>query len=236
MKAYAVTTFLVLSLLFGNSLVYSQAKQIDNSAYKANPTSTQSYIGFGNVFPNEYEYPIEGSPYFNDKYVKGTIYHHRTVYKNMEMRYNICHDRIEFKAKDTVLMVGPDKLVKKVELGDQTLVVQLLETKGKPTLTYFIRQDSGKLTILTKMTITIKAPQFGKPIEGNVPAKYMKMPDTQYYMLDAGKPVKIQNLKKLIDELPDHQQEMETFAKKEKISASKPKDLVLFSRYYNSLQ
>ena len=230
-KIIFIVVLLASSYLKGGA----QVKQVDNSANRANPSAVQSYIGFGSVINSNVEYPIEGTPYSSDEYVKGTIFHSHTIYKDMLMRYNIYYDRIEFRAKDTIRVLGPEKLLHKIELGDQTLVVNMHEVKGKPALTYFIRQDSGKMTILTKLTVLLRGPQFGKPIEGNIPAKYEHMPDNHFYKIDNGPLVKIQSIKKLIEELPDHKEEMESFAKKEKISANKPKELVQFSRYYNSL-
>ncbi len=231
-KSFVLITLLSISIVQSNG----QAKQVDNAINRANPNSVHSFTGYGTTMPSEREYPIEGTPYANDEFVKGMIYHHHGS-QSAEMRYNIYDDRIEYKGKDTVLMmIGPDKLIQKIELGDQTLVVELYEEKGKKALTYFIRQDSGKMTMLTKKAISLKPPQFGKPIEGDIPAKFTRMPDTHFYKLDKGPLVKIVSIKKLIEELPDHKAEMETFVKKEKISANKPKELALFSKYYNSLK
>ncbi len=228
----------IVIVILATRIVYcnGQAKQVDNAINRANPSAVQTFTGYGTTMPSEREYPIEGTPYSDDEFVKGIIYHHHGS-QSAEMRYNIYDDRIEYKGKDTVIMVvGPDKLIKKIVIGDQTLVVELYEEKGKKALTYFIRQDSGKMSMLTKKTISLKPPQFGKPIEGDIPAKYVRMPDTHFYKIDNGPLVKILNTKKLIEELPDHKAEMEAFVKKEKISANKPKELAQFSKYYNSLQ
>jgi hypothetical protein len=227
-----------LFILLASAIVYAngQAKQVDNALNRANPSAVQSFTGYGTTMPSEREYPVEGTPYSNDEYIKGKIYHHYGLL-NAEMRYNIYDDRIEYKGKDTVLMmVGPEKLIRKVELGEQTLVVDVYEVKGKTVLTYFVRQDSGRMTILTKQTVSLKPPQFGKPIEGDIPAKFSRMPDTHYYKLNNGPMVKIVNMKKLLEELPDHKEEMEAFVKKEKTSANKPKELAQFSKYFNSLK
>jgi len=232
LKPFCFSILFTIGLLTGNA----QVKQVDNSSNRANPAATQSYIGFGAVINSNVEYPIEGSPYFEDEYVKGNIYHSLGVNKNVQMRYNIYYDRIEYKGKETEMAIGPDKRIRKVELGEQTLVLNLYEVKGKTALAYFIRQDSGKMTILTKMTVMLKGPQFGKPIEGDVPAKYSRMPDTHYFKIGDGPLIKIQSIKKLIEELPDHREEMEVFARKEKTSTNKPKELIRFSQYYNSLQ
>jgi hypothetical protein len=234
----AFKKLVILLIILANGIVHckGQAKQVDNAINRANPSAVHTFTGYGTTMPEEREYPIEGTPYSNDAYIKGRIYHHYGL-QSTEMRYNIYDDRIEYKGKDSVLMIiGPDKLVRKVEIGDQTLVVDLLEVKGKQVLTYFVRLDSGKMTMLTKLTVSLKPPQFGKPIEGDIPAKYARMPDTHFYKIDNGPLVKIGNIKNLLEELPDHKNEMEAFVKKEKISANKPKELAQFSKYYNSLK
>jgi hypothetical protein len=227
---------LLVILILGTGYCRGQAKQVDNAINRANPSAVHSFTGYGTTMPSEREYSVEGTPYSKDEFVKGKIYHHYGLLST-EMRYNIYDDRIEYKGKDTVVMIiGADKLIRKVELDELTLVVDLIEVKGKQMLTYFVRLDSGKMTMLTKMTVSLKPPQFGKPIEGDIPAKFIRMPDTYYYKIEKGSLVKISSIKSLIEELPDHQKEMESFAKKEKISANKPKELAQFSKYYNSLK
>lgn len=236
MTIYNRLAVLIFFLVTGIMHCNGQAKQVDNSLNRSNPNAVHSFIGYGTTVPSEREYVIEGTPFSNEEFIKGKIYHHYGV-QSVAMKYNIYDDRIEFLGKDTsLMMVGPDKLIQKVEMGDQILVVDLFEVKGKQALTYFIRQDSGRMTVLTKLTVSLKPPQFGKPIEGDIPAKYVRMPDTHFYKIDNGPLVKIVNIKKLIEELPDHKEEMGAFVKKEKISANKPRELAEFSRYYNSLK
>ena len=45
----------------------------------------------------------------------------------------------------------------------------------------------------------------------------------------------VDNIKEIIAALPDKQDELTQYAKKEKISAKKEKDIIQFVKYYNSL-
>jgi hypothetical protein len=215
---------------------HAQVKQVLSAPNRSNTAAAQTYVGLGSIPSSDVNFRIDGSPYFNDEFVKGTIYHNRSIYRDVEMRYDIYFDRIEFKNQDTVMVAGPDKLISKVQMGDQTFIVSIFKSKDKPALTYFLREDSGKMTLLTKMEIKFKNQELGKPIQGDIPAKYIRMPDTHYYKIGNGPLIKIQGIKKLIEEIPDHNGEMEQYARKEKISANKPKELKKFSQYYNSLQ
>jgi len=224
---------LVLLVTFRDGL--AQVKQLLNAPSKSSPTSTQTFVGVNKFYNSELDYPIEGSPYADDQFVKGSIYHYRGVQRDIDMRLNVYYNQIEYKVKDSVWVVSADKLIRKVVMDDQTLIVNLYEVKGKQSLAFFFRLDSGKATLLIKKNIGYREPQFGKAIEGNVPAKYYKLPDEHFFKIGDGPLLKIQSMKKFIEDLPDHKSEMEQFAKKEKISVNKPKELTRFIQYYNSL-
>jgi hypothetical protein len=66
------------------------------------------------------------------------------------------------------------------------------------------------------------------------PARYVRLNDVFYYKLADGKIKEIDNIKKLIEVLPEKKEEASAFVKKEKIS-TKRDDLIEFARYYNSL-
>ena len=182
------------------------------------------------------EYTIEGTPYLTDTYLKSHVYSHKGNFSDIDMRYNIFYERMEFKEKDLLYAIDPDSKIKKIVLGTQTFVVDNYELKGKMAPAYFLRLDSGRVTLMTKMRIIFKDRQQGKPIEGDIPAKYSRLPDINYIKLGNGPLIKVRSIKKLIDELPDRKQEMEKFAKNEKISANKAEELTKFIQYFNSLK
>jgi len=181
------------------------------------------------------EYSIEGSPYFDDAYSKGSVHSSGVNFSDKEMRYNVFYDRMEYKERGTVYAIDPDLTIKKIVLDTLTFVVDNYEVKGKMVPSYFLRLDSGSVTLMTKIRIIFKDRQQGKPIEGNIPATYQRQPDFHYFKLGDGPLMKVRSIKKLIDGLPDRKQEMEKFARSEKISANKPEELTKFIQYYNSL-
>jgi hypothetical protein len=60
------------------------------------------------------------------------------------------------------------------------------------------------------------------------------MPDAHYIKIGKGLLAKIDNIKKLIEVLPAHASEMETFSHREKIRTN-TEDLTKFIHYYNTL-
>lgn len=182
-----------------------------------------------------YEYTIEGTPYSNDVYSKGNVHLKNVSFSNIEMRYNIFYDQIEFKDQDSVFAIFPDMNINKISIGTQTFVVDSYELKGKRIPGYFLRLDSGMVTLLTKMTVTFKDREL-KPIAGEIPAKYQRIPDIYYLKFGNSSLIKIRSISKIIDELPNRKREMEDFARSEKISVNNLKELTKFINYYNSLQ
>jgi len=206
-----------------------------NPAENARSGSVQ-YIYSLDKITSPVEYTIEGTPYLTDTYLKSHVYSHKGNFSDIDMRYNIFYERMEFKEKDLLYAIDPDSKIKKIVLDAQTFVVDNYELKGKTAPAYFLRLDSGRVTLMTKMRIIFKDRQQGKPIEDDIPAKYSRMQDINYIKLGDRSLIKVRSIKKLIDELPDRKQEMEDFAKKEKISANKAEELTKFIQYYNSLK
>ncbi|GJM30567.1 MAG: hypothetical protein DHS20C17_32020 [Cyclobacteriaceae bacterium] len=99
-----------------------------------------------------------------------------------------------------------------------------------------IRLDSGGMSLLTKMEIIFKDRQQGKPIQGDIPAQYQRMPDKYYFRLQDGSLERITSMKKVLQWLPDRKKEMEEFVKEHKISAKNTEELIAFTQYYNSLE
>ena len=179
---------------------------------------------------------IEGSPYLNEEWVDGEIHTFKASYAGVSMRYNIYLDYIEFKQKGKSYILDPEPRLRKIELDGNTLVVAKYGRIGKMKDGYFLLLDSGKLQLMSKKAIQFKEAQAPKALESSAtPAKYQQLPDQFFYRFGQGDLVKISNTRKMIAGLQDHQEELNAFAKKEKISAKKEDDLIRLVKYYNSL-
>lgn len=177
---------------------------------------------------------IAGSPYMDDKYKDGIIYY-GDKNQSAPIRYNAYQDLIEYQQNGKALVLDPNPAIKKVTVGGETFV-PLSPNGNAKKLGYFAVLDSGKVTLYSKKKIIfLPFKQRGKIDGSDQPAEFKKSPDTYYYQVGNGELKVVDNIKSLIADLPDKQEELTQYAKKEKISTKKEKDLLQFIKYYNSL-
>ena len=177
---------------------------------------------------------IAGSPYVDDKYKDGMIYYGDKNYA-APIRYNAYQDLIEYQQDGKALVIDANAAIKKVTVGSEVFIPLRHEGNAKK-LGYFIMLDTGKLSLYSKKRIVFTPFKKGGKLDGSdQPAEFKKSPDVFYYQLGDGQLQEIDNMKSLIATLPDKQEELTQYVKKEKISAKKEKDLVQFVKYYNSL-
>ena len=178
---------------------------------------------------------IAGSPYTDDKYKDGVIYYGTDKNQAAPIRYNAYQDLIEYQQNGKALVLDANPGIKKVIVGGEVFV-PLSPNANSKKLGYFAVLDSGKMTLYSKKQIVFQPFKRGGKLDGSdQPAEFQKKPDTYYYQLGDGELVEIDNIKSLIAGLPEKQDELSQYAKKEKISAKKEKDLLQFVKYYNSL-
>jgi hypothetical protein len=179
---------------------------------------------------------VEGTPYLDETFVTGHVYSRYGNYKGISMRYNIYEDHIEFRQKDLIYILDPDLMIKKVDLGEQVLVVENYEFRMKTQSGFLTLLDSGKVTLLSKKVVTYREQQPPKALESApTPAQYSMLPDVYYYKIGNGEVMKVQNIKKMISSFPDKHQELTQFAKKEKLSHKNEADMIALVRHYNTL-
>ena len=177
---------------------------------------------------------IAGSPYVDDKYKDGMIYYGDKNYP-APIRYNAYQDLIEYQQNGKALTLDANPSIKKVVVGDEVFIPLSHEGNAKK-LGYFVMVDSGKLSLYSKKKIIfLPFKQRGKIDGTDQPAEFQKKPDIFYYQVGDGALQQVDNVKSIIASLPDKQDEMTQFAKKEKINAKKEKDILQFVKYYNSL-
>jgi hypothetical protein len=180
------------------------------------------------------EFEVLGSPYDNDSPMEATIFFTHQNPAHLKLRYNIYSDWMEYQKSDSIYGVLPDKFIKKITLGSKTFVVEEIEVKKKNAFSYFQQLDSGKLTLLSKLNVTFRDRQQGKPIEGDKPAKYTRQRDTFYLRAGSGPLTKIQSAQQIIDAYDGDKIALEAFLKKEKIGVTKADDVIQLIRYCNS--
>ena len=198
-------------------------------------TFTTSHAQLPSVMTNAVSTEIEGTPYLDEKFVPAIIHHDNTVHK-VPVRYNIFRDVMEYMEGTVNMSLEPGPNINKVIVGASTFVVQKFESKKQIKFGYFILLDSGKVMLYSKMVVSFhKAKKPEPPDFKNELAGYDREPDVFYYKIGDGELLELQSIKSMIATLPEKQEELTVFAKKEKITPKKEEKVVKLVQYYNSL-
>jgi hypothetical protein len=176
----------------------------------------------------------EGSPFLNENFVKGEIYRSENKSIDVPLRYNIFNDDIEFKQNNIVYALPAEPKIKKVQFDGNTFIVEPI---GKGNFEFLFLLDSGKVVLMSKKKVALfQEKKRPSAFETKPPkAKFIREHDVFFYKIGEREIKKVSSLKSLIESLPDKQDDVNQFVKKEKISAKKEEGLVRLIKYYNSL-
>lgn len=174
---------------------------------------------------------VKGTPYLDDSYVAGVIYY-ADKSLSAPVRYNAFKDLIEYQQGGKALVLDPTPTITKVKFGSSVFVPEKHESK----LGYYSVLDSGKVTLYSRKKIRFLPGRKGGALDGSDQApEYKPIPDVYYLKVGDGELKEVGNIKTIIEALPDKQEEMSEYAKKEKISPKKEREILQLIQYYNSL-
>ncbi|HEX5170103.1 MAG TPA: hypothetical protein VFW11_13085 [Cyclobacteriaceae bacterium] len=179
---------------------------------------------------------VKGSPYLNEEFVEGVItYANKSL--SVPIRYNAYRDLIEYKQNGQTMELDANVIIKKISFGNSTFVPAKYQLNGKSKLGYFELLDSGSVMLYSKKTIAFFPGKKGGALDGSDdPARFKPSATTFYFKIGDGELKEVENLKSMIAALPDRQDELTQFAKKEKISYRNEKEMIRLVQYYNSLR
>jgi hypothetical protein len=184
------------------------------------------------------ESDIQGSPYLNDKFVKGDVLTEGNVrYVGIPLRYNIYTDEIEFKnSNGQILSISFPGNIKEVRIGHDIFIYHLyFLSADRLKWGYFQLINTGKAEGLIGYRIIFQEAQQALAYKDPQPPKFIRQPDYYYVSVDKKPAVRVQTTKFLIKLLGNHKKELESFAKKNHIKVRKLDDLRRILYYYNSL-
>jgi hypothetical protein len=178
---------------------------------------------------------VKGTPYLDDTYVTGEIAFANNT-RTVPVRYNVYRDLMEYQQNGQALVLDPTTTIKRVSLGDETFVVEKYNADGKVVPGYFALLDTGKVALYSRKGVKFVPARKGAAMDGSdQPAEFKRTPDTFYFKIGTGNLQEIRNMKTFIAALPDKQEEMTQFVKKEKISARNEEEIRKLIKYYNEL-
>lgn len=184
------------------------------------------------------EKDIEGSPYLNDEFIKGTVYTtSQTKYVDVLLRYNIFSEQIEFKSDDGPVqaLVAPET-VEMIELGNYKIVYVPYALARKIRRSFFMQIENGdKAVLLSRPQVFFEDAKKPAAYQDAEPPKFIRKSDEYYIRIGKEAAVLISNKKDLEEVFPDHKNKVDSFIKKNKVKPNKPERMVKLVRYYNSL-
>jgi hypothetical protein len=199
--------------------------------------NVNKFVGgeFKNVL-NEDE--IDGSPYLNREFEKGSIYTvQRQQYNEIPLRYNIYNDNLEFKTPDNEIMaLAAPEIVEKAVLGNNVLTFSPYLVANKTKTGFFLILEEGKASLFAKPAVAFQNATEPAAYKDAEPARFVKKADEYYIRIGSEQAVIISSKKDLIAAFPDNRDKIESFISKNKIKTNKPEGLKEVVKYYNSIE
>jgi hypothetical protein len=217
MRPY-INFFLLPLLLFQILVAFGQENYVTG-----NVDDVVANLG-GRIRTNPFNYVYDGSPYLNDEFLYGEIlYNHEWRFVNIPM-----------PDKETIYSLGADTLFDMIYIPEDTFIASIYEKEMKIIPGFFKLITTGNATLLIKMEVEFREATSETTHQMAMDARFINQPD-QYFVKKAGQPAEyVKNIKKLINHLGNHEEELTTFSKEHKLSSKKEKDLKQIIDYYNS--
>lgn len=225
---------LIMSVLIGLIAAEAQTSYSLSTAYDFYHAHKIANGEYRNVLT---ENDIEGSPYLNDEFIKGSIYtSSKTQYADIPLRYNIYNDEIEFETEDKkVAAIASPEIVEKVTFGDITMEYIPFDYSKTVRKGFFKVIVKGRASLYARPDIEFREAKSPEPYKEAEPAKFIQKDDRYYLRLGMESAVMCVNKKDVISFFPDHSSEIDSFIKENKINVKKEDELKKLLEYYNSL-
>jgi hypothetical protein len=189
-----------------------------------------------NVYLSAYPPDVVGSPYLDTVFVSGVVTTANGTYEHIPMRLNAYADNVEFKQEERIMTLEPDHRLRGITIGTTRFIVGRFDFKGKAVTGFLEELHAGKAVLLAKKVVIYKEREEPTAMQYNViPARFTRLADVYYVKFEGDDDIKkISSVKKLIEQFPNHREQLSQFAKKERISGNR-EDLLRLFQYYSSL-
>ena len=225
-------TFSCIQLTFAQATMHS-AYEIKQAIDFFNYNKAHTNRPFGTLTEKD----INGSPFLHEEFTEGSVYTtSKTQFVSVPLRYNIFNDQIEFRSNDgQAYEIAVPEVIEKVDFGDYQMEFLPYLSSKKLKRGYFNVLEKGHSSLYSKPKVLFEEAKNPGAYQDAQPAKFTRRPD-EYYIkvgMDAAKPVfKSKDIETIF---PDHQKEVISFLKKNKLKHNNPDHLRELVQFYNSL-
>ncbi len=230
---------LILSLNFGFIVQSQEYKTIAMPAgARVKNTTVNEGITTHN-FANPVAKVVNGSPYLDNSFVKGSIQLvNGNNILNVMLRYNMHADKFEIQSIDDTLVINKPHEIETIVIKDKIFEFNPEVFKSTDKYPgYYERLLADITTLYVKYKVEFKYDEFVPNYGGGSGTKeYYYIPKTEYYLKTGTANVfKITSKKNFLKKIPIHKAEMKVYINKNKISLKKASEIIKLIEYYNSL-
>jgi len=180
---------------------------------------------------------IEGTPYLNEHFTDGRLVYQDKMYRGLKLRYNIYEDHFEFESEGEILYFDPRYTeVDTVWMGEQKYIYATYNENNREKRSYMHLLHDGRTQVLTRMETILLQPEKAQGYEDAKPARFREMPERMYVSIDGNPAVEFSNRRSIDDVFPEYEEELTSYAKKNKLKFRTPDELVTLVRYYDSIR
>jgi hypothetical protein len=215
---------LLLILLFTISSINAQNIDLPTE-YLQNKTT-----GGKNSIPDN----VIGSPYENENWQIGTVSINDDVFTR-EMRYNAFSDEIEMKEKGEIIVLLKRDYIKAEISNTAYSIEEYISENGDVRQSYFSILNQGKTQLLRKLKKDLIAAQIAaSTYQTDKPARFNE--EIKYFVKLENKPaVEIKLKEKQILENLEHNKELKSYIKNNKLKLKNEQEVISLFKHYDSL-
>ena len=179
---------------------------------------------------------IDGSPYLHDEFQEGVVFYDgKYEFSNLQLRYNLYNDEIEYKENNVVMAIVGQEKIDKVIINDEAFIyIKKGTLKSLSGLVKMWNKETP--SVITKMGVEFLKKEPAKPYVEALPDRFERSHSKHYMLKSETEIEKITSVKKLIKYLGNYEPELTEFSKKEKISPNDINELAQLMDYYHTLE
>lgn len=180
---------------------------------------------------------INGSPYLNDEFINGNVYTtSKTMFPDIPLRFNIYNHEIEFKSPDgKISAIDTPEIVEKIEFGEHLVEYIPYKDVKKIKRGFMLLLNKGNAKLYARPRVDFRDAVPPGAYKDAQPAKFIGQATNYYIRVGNEAALLIEKKKDLVDAFPDHQKELTSFIKKNKITHRKEDKLKALVTFYNEL-
>ena len=155
---------------------------------------------------------IEGSPYYTDLFVNGTVYLRDSgIFTPIALRYDLFQDEVEFKQDGTIYYLLKNN-VSAVKYGTDTLIPDILAENPAKVFYFFVR-EKGRYALYIRKIVTFSPYEPAQAYANPKPNRFDVAKNVFYLKKEDSPPVLIDSKRDLLSILEDNKPALEYLKK-----------------------